>query len=296
MAFCHVPPHLIHSIRAYRLLAPLRGHVASAWSLSLAPMGLAVSSLDHTVLATDFQHDCVRAFSMDGTLQRIWGREGSAKGEFCGPWGIAVSQAGEVVVADCYNDRIQVFQSDGVFLRQWGEHGWFEGQLDDPAGVAITPDGTEVVVTELSNHRVQVFRLSDGAFRRTWGAQGSAQGNFDCPSAVCVTATGQVIVGDRDNCRVQVFQLDGTFLHQWEPRAAWRSVSQIAARGDTVLVTTEYIRRVHAFRLDGMLVCTWAFPGDNPEAPHGGPTGLAVTRGGQVLAYDKYTHQVLVLE
>ncbi len=90
--------------------------------------------------------------------------------------------------------------------------------------------------------------------------------------------------------RVQVFQLDGTFLHQWE------SSNGLSRDLYQVLVSKEYTRHVQVFQLDGTLVCSWRFPDDDPKTLPSGPAGLAVTRTGQVLVYDKHNHKVLVLE
>ena len=54
------------------------------------------------------------------------------------------------------------------------------------------------------NHRVQVFSLVDGNFLRQWGSEGDG----------IAVDQGGVFVADTNNHRVQVFQLDGTFVRE----------------------------------------------------------------------------------
>jgi tripartite motif-containing protein 71 len=155
----------------------------------------------------------VLQYRTDGTLVRRIGSKGQAAGKFDFPLGLVVSKAGELFVADQKNHRVQVFRvSDGAFLRQiGGVQGSGNGQFSTPTDVALSPDETELLVLDLNNHRIQVFRARDGQYLRGWGSRGSADGEFDSPQSVVVTGSGEVVVADRSNHRVCVFDLDGAF-------------------------------------------------------------------------------------
>ena len=45
-----------------------------------------------------------------------------------------------------------------------------------------------------------------------FGKFGSAQGEFNCPCALVVDTNERLIVADSGNCRIQVMNLDGTYL------------------------------------------------------------------------------------
>jgi hypothetical protein len=87
-----------------------------------------------------------------------WGTEGTADGQFDGPYGVAVASDGSVYVADTNNNRIQKFTSAGVFVSKWGTSGTGDGQFFRPTGVAVAPDGS-VYVSDLSNNRIQKFSV-----------------------------------------------------------------------------------------------------------------------------------------
>ncbi len=61
----------------------------------------------------------IQKFTPRGRFLRKWGSEGSAKGRFDVPGGVATDPAGNVYVADV--GRIQKFTPSGKFILQWGK-------------------------------------------------------------------------------------------------------------------------------------------------------------------------------
>ena len=63
-------------------------------------------------------------------------------------------------------------------------------------------NGDEVLVTDINNHRVQVFGL-DGSYKRQWGGEGDEAGQFIYPDGIAISE-GEVFVTSEN--RVQVFK------------------------------------------------------------------------------------------
>ncbi len=192
------------------------------------PGRLAISPDGATVFVSDHELNTVLQYRMDGTLVRRIGSHFVPVAGHFDPFGLALSKAGELFVADRSNHRVQVFRvSDGTFVRQiGGAQGSGNGQFHWPLDVALSPDETELLVVDYGNHRIQVYRAHDGQYLRGWGSQGSADGQFINPMSVAVTGSGEVVVADRDNNRVCVFDLDGTFR---------RSIGSRSRPGQTLL-------------------------------------------------------------
>jgi len=55
-----------------------------------------------------------------------------------------------------------------------------------------------------------------GQFQFEWGTKGKGNGEFNLPHGIAVDAQGRVIVCDRENERLQVFDAKGGFLHEWK--------------------------------------------------------------------------------
>jgi len=54
-----------------------------------------------------------------------------------------------------------------------------------------------------------------GNFLLGWGMKGSGPGQFDTPHSIAID--GDVVyVGDRENARIQLFDLSGRFLREWK--------------------------------------------------------------------------------
>ena len=125
-----------------------------------------------------------------------------------GPYGVAVNQTGEVVVAEGNGHCISVFCRKK--LRSFGTHGSGLGLFKYPCSVAVDSEGN-ILVADTDNHRIQKFTTT-GEFLTAVGTKGSGPLQFNFPFDVTFNATNnKVYVVDRWNHRVQVLNSDLTF-------------------------------------------------------------------------------------
>jgi DNA-binding beta-propeller fold protein YncE len=238
----------------------------------------------------------------------VWGTEGSGRGQFSWPRGIAVSDDGFVYVADSHNHRIQKFTADGQFVTAWGTYGNCgelvpaPGTFCEPWDVTVDSDGS-VYVADTWGHRVQKF-TADGVFLTEWGAFGQysvgGAGYFYGPRAVAVGPDEAVYVVDTGNKRVQVFSPDGDYLDQWGgPGAAPGQLDEpvglaFGPDGRAYLADSWNVR-VQVLEPDGEPVESWPIAGwNNPsvdEKPY-----LAVDSDERVYVTDPGHYRVLVFD
>lgn len=178
----------------------------------------------------DSDLDPVFKFDLDGNLVANFGG-----GIFAWPHGFFVDHHGNVWIADgptgaraeagaAVNKGQQVFKlsPEGDVLMTLGIAGvWGDGldRFNGPSEVAVAPGGEIYVLDghgEGGNNRVMKFS-EGGDFLHVWGTSGPgpAAGELSDAHAIAVDSRGRVIVGDRRNIRIQVFDDDGTFLDQW---------------------------------------------------------------------------------
>jgi peptidylglycine monooxygenase len=86
--------------------------------------------------------------------------------------------------------------------------------FNHPTAVAFCPKGTTYVSDGYANHKVHRFSPS-GEPLMSWGELGVGPGQFINPHSVWVLSDGRVVVADRENDRLQVFDESGTFLAIW---------------------------------------------------------------------------------
>lgn len=274
------------------------------------PRGLAFDK-EGRLLIVDSKHHRIVAQNPDGSLHKRFGRQGTAKGEFREPCGIAVGPKGDIYVADTFHTldpagglpwgRIQRFSAGYRFQAVLPKPG--EGPTDffGPRAVAVDPEG-RVWVSDTGHHRLVIY-AADGGFLRSLGGRGKGDLEFEEPFGIAFDAQGNAYVADRLNFRVQVIGKDFRLVRQFKVDA-WESV-QInmepylaldAGRG-TLWVSDPTKARVHAYGLDGKKKATYTQGQDlGATVAFVNPTGLALDKDGTLHISDGGLGRILTLK
>ena len=127
-----------------------------------------------------------------------------------GPYYVAIHDSGDIFVSNCKDHCVCVFDKNGTRKAKIGSYGCGGGQFSSPMGIAIS--GDVMFVVENGGNRTQKLTVT-GEFLMTFGTRGSGNGQLNNPWGMCLSSNGNVYVADYSNCRVQVFNLDGTFSY-----------------------------------------------------------------------------------
>ena len=125
------------------------------------------------------------------------------------PWGVAVNEHGQIVVAENGGHCISIFGRDGEKIKTFGTYGSGHGQFKRPRGVAIDKHGN-ILVADSGNHRFQKF-TADGQFLTSVGTGGNGPLQFHWPGGIGISERDKIYVCDRSNHRVQILNADLTF-------------------------------------------------------------------------------------
>ena len=87
--------------------------------------------------------------------------------------------------------------------------------FNQPTGVGFAADGSIFVTDGYGNSRVVKFK-ADGNFDREWGTKGKEINQFSTPHGVVIDPKGEVLIADRGNKRIQIFDQQGKFLKVWD--------------------------------------------------------------------------------
>jgi len=189
----------------------------------------------------------ILVFEHDGRLAGSWG-----EGEIAEPHYISSTSDGGMLVVDRDAHQVLRYDASQKLVQALGKRHWpsLDAPFNHPTDAALAPDGEIYVSDGYGNSSVHRFSAK-GDLLRTWGGRGKAAGAFTTPHAIWVDRFGKVLVGDRENDRVQVFDRDGTYLSEWgdffHPMKIW------VDDRDMVFVTDQ-IPRISLLSPEGELI------------------------------------------
>jgi DNA-binding beta-propeller fold protein YncE len=208
----------------------------------------------------------ILCFDKRGKLIRSWGDDlvGSAHG-------LRVDKDDNVWVTDIGHHVVMKFSPRGKLLLTLGEvgkPGTGTGQFDKPTDVAFGAKGVIYVADGYGNSRVIKFD-SKGKYLSQWGKPGKGRGEFDTPHAILVDRSGRVVVGDRENDRVQVFDADGKWLATWPGFAPFGLAED--SKGAIFVADGRANQVLQVDPISGKVVSRWGSKGTEPgqfQLPH----------------------------
>ena len=180
------------------------------------------------------------------------------------PYGVAFDKSGKLVVSGWEGNAVYIF--DDKYNKRAIIHG-----KEQPAGLALDNDGNIYVSSKHSLHKLTISGQLVSV-----GTEGKGDGEFGDPRGITVFED-QLYVCDRNNHRIQVFDLDLNFVTSIGEKG--EEIGQIDAPYDVQFDTkgTMYVvelgnRRVQAFYKDGKSI---AF-GQERKGHIGLPTALHI--------------------
>lgn len=160
----------------------------------------------------------------DGTFVRTFG-----EGTITMAHAIAMGVDGLLYCVDTGGHRVRVFTPEGELVRTIaGANGPSDtgyttdyrtilrgaGPFNAPTKMVSAANGDLYASDGYGNARVHQFSPS-GDLRTSWGEPGDKPGAFNIPHSVLVLPDERVLVCDRENNRIQIFDLDGKYRDEW---------------------------------------------------------------------------------
>ena len=189
-------------------------------SLSGAVASVAFDSKGHLFVLTRGQ---TSFFEFDNNGQFIRSFD---EGLFTRAHGLRIDRDDNIWATDGGAHTVVKISPQGQVLLTLGTKGrsgeWNEAAesrlLNQPNDVAIGLNGDVFVVqghTPGARGDARVLRFDkNGRFITSWGGKGKAPGVFDVAHGIAIDARGLLWVADRENQRIQIFDVDGHFVRE----------------------------------------------------------------------------------
>jgi DNA-binding beta-propeller fold protein YncE len=164
------------------------------------------------LLQRDAKLDHVIVLDRDRKVVRSWG-----KGMYTMPHAIRVDPQGNVWTTDAASSMVYKFSKEGKKLMEiaiGGQPTPCRNNFCSTTDIAFAPNGNLFIADGYANARILEY-TPDGKKLREWGAAGDGPGQFRLPHSIQVDENGIVFVADRENARVQRFDLQGKYIGEW---------------------------------------------------------------------------------
>lgn len=152
--------------------------------------------------------DPVVVLDRTGKFLRSWGR-----GMYKTPHGIRIDTSGNVWTVDANTSDVYKFTADGKKLLEIKV-----GGIPDPTrefcgatDIAFGRNGNVYIGDGYCNGRVLEY-TADGKKVKEWGKRGTGPGEFNNVHGIALGPDGNLYVADRENGRLQWFDINGKFL------------------------------------------------------------------------------------
>ena len=216
----------------------------------------------------------VIVFDRDGNYLTSWGA-----GLFAFPHTIRATRDDNLWLVDRDHAQMMLFTTSGELLRTIGVKGFrsLTGVPPDnfksdayksvthggapfnlPTDIDVAPSGELFVTDGYGNARVHKF-AADGTHLHSWGEPGTEPGQFNLPHAVWIDRKGRVLIADRENDRVQVFDQSGRLLHVWPTTLVGPAVIYVDD-DDIVYIVEHNSGQVSVLTLEGERLARWGDP------------------------------------
>jgi DNA-binding beta-propeller fold protein YncE len=186
------------------------------WNLGMIA-DVAVDAEDRLWVGARKQHP-VSVWTTDGAFLGSWGEP-----DFQEVHGMSAID-GSIWVVDDQLHVVRRYSPEGEKTLELGRAGWATaavthrgqngGPFNMPTGIDTDPSGRIFVSDGYGNRQVHRFS-ADGTLEKSWGAGGIGPGEFGPVHNVTIDGTDRVLISDRENGRMQVFDYDGGFIAEW---------------------------------------------------------------------------------
>lgn len=149
-----------------------------------------------------------------GKFLRSW-----STGDLPGVHGLRVDRFDNVWITSRALHQVFKFGRDGKLLMELGTKGVAGDNdskvaLNGPADVAVGPNG-DIFVADGESTNTRIVKFSkDGTFVKSWGTKGAGPGQLMVPHSIAMDSKGRLLVANRGNKRIEIFDQQGAVLGQ----------------------------------------------------------------------------------
>ncbi len=239
--------------------------------ITLLAASVTVDSQDRVYCFNRSKEHPVVVFDRDGAFLHSWGA-----GLFEFPHIIRADKDDNLWIVDRDLAQMMLFTREGKLLRTIGKRGyrsdtgvsptnfrsdaWLEVKrgaepFNLPTDIDVAPNGDIFVTDGYGNARVHKFS-PDGTLMFSWGEPGTAPGEFNLPHSIWIDRRGRLLIADRENNRVQIFDQQGKLLEIWPTELIGPAIFYVD-RDDIVYIPEHNSGMISILDMQGNRLAQW---------------------------------------
>ncbi len=124
-----------------------------------------------------------------------------------------ISQTGFFYVIDSEQSDVFKIDSLGDVVKYNGGYGWDDGLFDNPVDICIS--GLNVLITDMNNHRIQIFDSDLNYLAQLNGTKNNnltEENYYRYPTSCTASSMGDIFILDSENKRILKMDPSGKFL------------------------------------------------------------------------------------
>jgi DNA-binding beta-propeller fold protein YncE len=243
------------------------GKLPAGWSFGWIP-AVAVDSRDRVYVYSRSEHPMV-VFDRDGNFLTAWGEDVLKDAH-----GLFIDRNDILWCVERDTHCVHKMTTEGKLLMTIGIPGvpGEDGKpFRKPTDIAFSSTGEIFISDGYGNSRIHKYS-PDGTLLKSWGRPGTGPGEFNLPHGVRVDRHDRVLVCDRENNRIQIFNTEGEYQTEWR---GFLQPDFLYIGPDDTLYVAELQQRVTVLSPEGERLADWGGgvkstkPGEFLACPHG---------------------------
>ncbi len=213
--------------------------------------GVAVDAQDRLYAFRRTPRAEVLVYDRNGRSVSSWGT-----GVFSEPHAIWVDTAGRVYCTDRQDHTVRCFSAAGELLRTIGTPhlvGAPGTPFNGPAKAITSSDGSIWVADGYGQARIHHF-APGGRLLYSWGQPGHQAGQLNLPHSLVVDSQDRLIVVDRENHRLQLFDQQGSLLEVWP---GFHQPMDICLDSRGIIYVAEVAQHISILSMNGAILARW---------------------------------------
>ena len=205
---------------------------------------VATDSRDRVYIARR-EPPAILVYDREGNFLTAWGDD-----LFKNPHSVWFNEQDQLYVADVDDHTVRKLDTDGRVLQTLGTPDMVgePGQpFNQPTWAVEAPWGDLYVTDGYGQYRVHRFS-ADGTLLHSWGEEGTGPGQFALPHCLRVDSRNRLLVLDRENRRLQIFDAEGNYQGEWPDLDG---PNDLYIDEDDIVYIAEGNYRISIFNLDG---------------------------------------------